>query len=219
MHKFPKVPLFFLPVTVNRELLENQEQDRPPRALTLFYSGSFNEKDGLPYLLEGLYLTRKAGVPLRLMLSGKGTAKEMELFWETVRRFGLADIVDYKGFLTRTAYLQSLSSGADVFCMTRINSAYANAGFPFKLGEFLATGKPVIASKVGDVEKYLTNNDAYLVNPENPEEIKNALVDIARFPLLAKVAGLNGREVARKYFDHENYAGPLRHFLAEQIWA
>jgi glycosyltransferase involved in cell wall biosynthesis len=82
----------------------------------------------------------------------------------------------------------------------------------------LATGKPVIASTVGDVEKYLGPGDAYLVAPENPDQLKNALVSIVRDPASAKERGINGRRVALKYFDHETYSVPLKNFLAEEIW-
>ena len=58
--------------------------------------------------------------------------------------------------------------------MTRTDSAYANAGFPFKLGEFLASGKPVIASNVSDVGKFFTDrHDTMLVKPGECKEIDN----------------------------------------------
>jgi glycosyltransferase involved in cell wall biosynthesis len=216
--KFPRVPLFLLPVTVNQALLTGIIKNRSSSLLTLFYSGSFNEKDGLPYLLEGIYLAREEGIDLKLLVSGKGTAKEMAHFREVAGKFGLGDVVDYRGFLNRDDYVELLVKQVDVCCMTRINSAYANAGFPFKLGEFLATGKPVIASVVGDVGKYLTAEDAYLVVPEKPLEIKNAIVDIFHNPARAHQVGANGRKVAGDHFDHQRYALPLKDFLAEKLW-
>ena len=43
------------------------------------------------------------------------------------------------GFLLEDEYYKILPH-SDVLLMTRINSKYANAGFPFKLGEYLASG-------------------------------------------------------------------------------
>lgn len=45
--------------------------------------------------------------------------------------------------------------------MCRNLSEYANASFPFNLGEYLAIGNPVIATKVSDIEMCLTDEDAY----------------------------------------------------------
>jgi glycosyltransferase involved in cell wall biosynthesis len=56
--------------------------------------------------------------------------------------------------------------------MTRVGSGYANAGFPFKLGEFLATGNPVITTNVSDVSVYLENyKDCIIVTPEKINEV------------------------------------------------
>ncbi|TSJ40985.1 glycosyltransferase [Mucilaginibacter corticis] len=214
---FPDRPVFFLPVTINKYLLDDHPDGRPAKPLTIFYSGSFNEKDGLPYLLGAAGELKQAGYAFRILLSGKGTDAEMQAFREIVQRAGLEEQVRYLGFLDRDEYIRILSSAADVLCMTRINSAYANAGFPFKLGEFLATGKPVIASTVGDVPKYLSADDAYLVAPESIAEIRAALIAIVSDPKKAVQVGLNGKRAAMKYFDHENYAGPLKEFFEKQI--
>ena len=49
----------------------------------------------------------------------------------------------YFGLIPDDDYYQFLKD-ADVLLMTRIDSPYANSGFPFKLGEYLATGNAVI---------------------------------------------------------------------------
>jgi glycosyltransferase involved in cell wall biosynthesis len=89
--------------------------------------------------------------------------------------------------------------------MTRNNSAFANAGFPFKLGEFLAAGKIIIATKVSDVEKYLVHQQsAMLVAPESVNEIVMALNNcIENIATLKNTMGKNATAVAKKYFDAE----------------
>ena len=212
---YPGIPLFFLPVTINKYLLTDCLSAEGGKIFTVFYSGSFNEKDGLPYLLSALSRLAVGDRMFKLVLSGKGTAGEMNRFWADVNEAGLADYTDYRGFLTRRDYTRVLWHEADVLCMTRTNSAYANAGFPFKLGEFLATGKPVIASVVSDIEKYLSANDAYLVPPEDSAAVKNALENIMNNPEQAKRIGANGKVAAMKYFDHERYSRGLKEFIEE----
>jgi glycosyltransferase involved in cell wall biosynthesis len=216
--KFPDSPQFFLPVTINKDLLHGESKLSPDQTLVVFYSGSFNEKDGLPYLIRGLKKVKDQGKKFKLVLSGKGTHKEMTFFWGEVENCGLKSEVDYRGLLNRSSYVNILANEVDVLCMTRINSAFANAGFPFKLGEFLATGKPVIASKIGDVEKYLSKNDAFLVEPENEEQIKAALIDIIENPEAARQIGINGKKVAMAYFDHQQYSTGLKDFMTDKIW-
>jgi glycosyltransferase involved in cell wall biosynthesis len=216
--KFPDSPQFFLPVTINKDLLKSERKASPEQPLIVFYSGSFNEKDGLPYLIGGLKKVKDQGKKFKLVLSGKGTDKEMAIFWDKVENCGLKNEVDYRGFLNRSSYVNILANEVNVLCMTRINSAFANAGFPFKLGEFLATGKPVIASKIGDVEKYLSRNDAFLVEPENEEQIRAALINIIENPEAARQVGINGKKVAMSYFDHQQYSTGLKDFMTDKIW-
>ena len=98
--------------------------------------------------------------------------------------------------------------------MTMINSKYANAGFPFKLGEMLATGKPVLATKVGDVNNFLENMvSAILVEPNSAEGIAKGLKFIIENPHQAMTIGLNGKGKALEYFDSDKISIKLRAFL------
>jgi len=213
----PKAPIFFLPVTYNTYLFQTKNGVKKADKPTVFYSGSFNDKDGLPFLLEALAKVKVTGKSFSFVLSGMGTPAEMELFWSSVKKFNLADEVDYRGFLSRADYMKVLTEESDILCVTRVNSAFANAGFPFKLGEFLATGKPVIVSKVGDIQKYLSTDQAYLIEPGQTQSIAEALMNILNDREEANRRGINGKAVALHHFGHDNYATPLVKFFNKQF--
>jgi glycosyltransferase involved in cell wall biosynthesis len=102
--------------------------------------------------------------------------------------------------------------------MTRTNSAYANAGLPFKLGEYLATGKPVIASDVDDLSIYLRNReDAFLVNPGDINALEQAMeYCIDNYPAAVKV-GRSGMAKCQKFFNPE-INGKLLLELMNVLW-
>ena len=86
--------------------------------------------------------------------------------------------------------------------MVRTDSAFANAGFPFKLGEYLATGKPVVASNIKDVGFYLKDREsAILVEPGSVDSIIEALEYLISHPHQAQEMGLRGKEVAQMHFE------------------
>lgn len=118
------------------------------------------------------------------------------------------------GFLVDSAYSDTLSS-ADILCMPRINNGYAyTAGFPFKLGEYLATGKPVIASAVSDVpELFKDRHDIMLVPPGKSDAIVEAAEFLIVHPEQAFDIGASGREAARKLFDYREHGNQLNVFL------
>jgi glycosyltransferase involved in cell wall biosynthesis len=98
--------------------------------------------------------------------------------------------------------------------MVRDATTYASAGFPFKLGEYLATGKPVIASRIDDVDKYLEDRrSAVLIEPGSVEAIAEAMRYILRRPDAARAIGREGREVARNAFEKTRLGQALYEFL------
>jgi glycosyltransferase involved in cell wall biosynthesis len=207
------VPIFLFPVTVDFNNFSSTGSTRTPsEKVKIFYGGSFGEKDGLPFLLKALSGTWKQFKNIELNLTGLGDRSDMEKFFDLVSELNIGEIVKYHGFLERERYYRILNS-CDIFCMTRINSKYANAGFPFKLGEFLATGKPVISTKVGDVTNYLNDKEAILISPESEQEIENALKRILKDPRKYQIIGKNGLYVAQKYFDYKKYASPFLDYI------
>lgn len=94
--------------------------------------------------------------------------------------------------------------------MTRVDHAFAHAGFPFKLGEFLASGNPVIASRVSDVEKYLEHrHNAMLIQAGSSNEIFDAVEFLINNPEAAASIGTQGRKVAKKFFDYKKQGKAL----------
>jgi glycosyltransferase involved in cell wall biosynthesis len=195
-----KIPTLLLPVSVN---FNNIERFKTPKEedgiIRLFYGGTFGSKDGLHYLLEAVDTLSATGFRFKLILSGKGEQADMESIMGNLKH---PELVDYKGFLTTEAYFTLLNS-VDICCMTRNNSAYANAGFPFKLGEFLAAGKIIIASRIGDVEKFVVHKEsAYLVTPSSTDDIVTALTYcFDNLSVLSGTMGLKARKVAEANFD------------------
>jgi glycosyltransferase involved in cell wall biosynthesis len=175
----------------------------------IFYGGSFGHKDGLPYLINAFDELCIRYNNLRLILSGKGLSTDMENIFAEIAQLKCKDKIIYKGYLDTDDYY-TLLNHCDIFCMTRINSKFANAGFPFKLGEFLATGKGVIATNIGDVPNYLTNKqNALLIDSESVSQLVEAISYFLNNPNKMRDIGTESRKTARQYFDSEKLSMQL----------
>ena len=202
-----KIPVFILPISVNLNFFTQNVNFN--KHLKVFYGGSFNEKDGLEYLIPAFDKISRKYNNISLVLTGYAVQTDMEKFQIILNKSINKDKIFYKGFLETKEYYKLLNS-CDIFCMTRINSGYANAGFPFKLGEFLATGKAVIATSVGDVPKYLSNNvNALMIRPNSIEEIVDALSYLVENPNKIKTLGIEGRKLAQESFASDKVSGKL----------
>jgi glycosyltransferase involved in cell wall biosynthesis len=204
-----KVPVHLIPVSVNFKYFRNGSQEYHGSEVKIFYGGSFGAKDGLPYLINAFDELCTRYDNLRLILTGKGLPADMENIFAQISQLESKDKIVYKGYLNTDKYY-TLLNDCDIFCMTRINSKYANAGFPFKLGEFLATGKGVIATNIGDVPNYLTNKrNALLIDCESVSQLVEAISYFLHNPDKMRDIGTESRKTARQYFDSEKLSMEL----------
>ena len=136
-----------------------------------------------------------------LLLAGRGSNEDIDPVKKNIEK---KDSIKYVGYLADE--LNAFLRDGDIMCMTRVGSRFANAGFPYKLGEYLASGNPVIASNVGDVGLYLENkNDAILIEPNNVQAIQQAIEYLIDNPIEAMKIGQNGKQKCKEYFDpHKN---------------
>lgn len=207
-----KVPIHYMPISVDMDSFPGKP-NRMNSTVSLFYAGTFGKKDGLPVLLDAFDRLAGRYQNVCLVLTGRGDREVMKEFFARMKISPYKDRIEFKGYLDEKDYY-SLLNEADIPCMTRVDLAYANAGFPFKLGEFLATGKPVIASRVSDVDRFLVNrHNAMLVQPGSSTEIYEAAEFLIKNPASAEAIGMRGREVAKSFFDFRQQGKALLTFL------
>lgn len=207
-----KAPVHYMPISVDMDRFPEKPNRMNP-IVSLFYAGSFGKKDGIPVLLDAFDRLAGKYKNVHLVLTGRGDRQAMEEFFARMEMSPNKDRIEFKGYLDEKDYYFLLND-ADIPCMSRVDLAFAHAGFPFKLGEFLATGKPVIASRVSDVDKFLVHgHNAMLVQPGSSAEICEAAEYLIDHPNSAAAIGMRGREVARSFFDYRRQGKALLTFL------
>lgn len=176
--------------------------------IKIVYSGSFGKKDGVSVLLQAFVQLLKRHQNLKLILSGLITE-------EVKNEIGRHQEIEYVGLVPDDEFYQFLLD-ADVLMMTRIDSVYANTGFPFKLGEYLATGNPVVTSRVSDIDEFLVDKvDAIIVEPSNVSSLVNGVEYFIANREKCKQVGENGRKKAEKYFNPSLNGKTLESFLKQ----
>jgi glycosyltransferase involved in cell wall biosynthesis len=197
-----------IPITAVIRTCHNNASVYDP--LKLVYSGSFADKDGVENLVKAVVNISKKQKNICLYLTGVGEKDKMGIIKNICRE---NKNIKMLGYLKDDEFYEFISQ-ADVLCMTRLDSEFANAGFPFKLGEYLATGKPVIASTVSDVTQYLKDRvDAILVKPGDVLEIEKAIMFMINNRKKAKEIGLSGQKVCSMYFNPSINGEKLSSFL------
>lgn len=158
-------PILIVPMVVD---LESYTNDNKTIHNTIVFSGELDiEKEGLDILLCAFAAFVGKHPEYVLDLYGKPVSHTQELrISDLIAQLSLSKSVRLNGFKTRDELTEILST-ARILVFTRPPSLQAKYGFSTKLGEYLAVGKPVIATKVGEIDHYLVDRvNAFLADPE-----------------------------------------------------
>jgi glycosyltransferase involved in cell wall biosynthesis len=209
-----KFPVSLIPISTDFSHFNKiSTSEKNDEFTSFFYGGSFGYKDGIELLLKAFEIVVTQDNNVRLILTGTGAERHIKRLLHLLANSSSKKKIKYLGYLSERQYYQMLNN-CDIMCMTRINSNFANAGFPFKLGGFLASGKPVICTPVGDVPHYLTHmENTIFVKPGNEFSLADAMLYCIHNRYVCKNIGLNGRKVAEEHFDRINVSNELLKFF------
>mgnify|MGYP001491958389 CR=1 FL=1 len=198
-----RLPVELIPISVDLDGVASSARGfhAPVR---LLYAGSFSDKDGIENLLAAFDQLAARWPGIEFVLTGRGPEERMAGIRQCIARSPHAARIRYLGFLPDDDYFR-LISDCDIPCVVRMPTDFADRGFPFKLGEYLATGRPVVASRVSDVEAYLTDRvNAMLVDPGSVQGIVDAVNHLLGDEAGAIALGQAGRRVAEEHFSARN---------------
>lgn len=83
------------------------------------------------------------------------------------------------------------------------------------VGEYMAAGRPVVASSVGVIPELVTDGvTGRLVPPGDPGPLGAAILEILGDPPAARAMGREGRRMAGELFSHEAFAAKLAQVLS-----
>jgi glycosyltransferase involved in cell wall biosynthesis len=91
----------------------------------------------------------------------------------------------------------------------RLKSGYS----PLKLYEYMACGKPIIASRVGGLDFIEKEGVGRLVEPEDAKSLKLAILDLLQDPQERVLMGEKGVQMARERFNWEDKVREIDHIL------
>lgn len=103
---------------------------------------------------------------------------------------------------------------ANAKCLLTTPNSYISGGFPTKLGEYLLSGVPVVATQVGELDEFLTDKkDIIFAEAGNFNNIAGKILWIENNPNDAAKIAQNAQVTARECFSADSYADELIDFL------
>jgi len=205
-----------LPMTVDLERFDlNQSYPmlEHVKAPYIAFLGSMNDaKDGVNILIESFSEIAVKYPDVHLCLFGfwaYDTDKHLSL----IKKAKLEKRILYSKAIEATDVIKVVMN-AKLLVLPRPDSYQARGGFPTKLGEYLATAKPVVATRVGEIPFYLKDNDSvFFCEHSSVSSLTTALELALSNEELAYKVGINGRKVAEAIFNKDVQAKRLNNFF------
>lgn len=209
MYEKNNLPILLMPnsVSINKiNLSTKQKFDTPVKIL---YSGTFGQKEGVELLVRAFIKIINNYKDVELHLVGKGTFHNETRIKKEIKE---NSHIIWHGYVTNEM-LNNLQMDSDILTMTRIDSKFAEFGFPYKVTEYLTTGNTIIATKVGDIHNFLLDKVSAVLTEPNVNAIYKSLEFCLNNKEKAVSIGKKGQSHALKAFDIEINGKRLLKFL------
>jgi glycosyltransferase involved in cell wall biosynthesis len=158
----------------------------------ILYSGTFEPYQGLDDLIAAVPSVLTAVPKARFVLVGADSAGEAPLGRgaEDLVRSGILTIVERQPRSAMPVYLAM----ADVLVSPRA----FGGNLPLKIFDYLAAGRPIVATDISTHRTVLTQDTAVLVQP-NASALADGIVSVLRYPSRGRELGHAAREYALEH--------------------
>lgn len=184
----------------------------------IVYCGTLNsEKDGVDILVEAYCSSIEAGrIPqdVKLMLIGDFVDDKFRTSIESIiKKNNCRGNIVFTGKLERDK-IPPILNNASALALARPFNKQSEGGFPTKLGEYLATGKPVIITAIGEIEKFLKDGyNSFIAKSDDIDSFSQKIEEVFSDYSRALVIGRNGRLLTENEFNYLKQARKLASFI------
>ena len=196
-------------VDIQEQPLTEYSTDGPP---SVVFAGSPVYDQTIRFILDAMNQVWRSVPECRLIITGAnpGDPAARWLFLE-----GLRDPrVRVAGYVSRKE-LMGLYREARALLIPLFEDVRSTARFPTKIGEYLASARPVVTTAVGEIPRYFEDGvNAIVCRPGDTSDYAERVVAILEDPGLAASIGCEGRRLAATRFHYALHSETLHHGFA-----
>ncbi len=208
--KLPSTSRFHVPIVAEFDL--NQIKVDHQDAKVLLYCGSATYLEVIKFVTDAFQIM-KTDVELHLVINGNPVEmKAYHHFLGKLKAEGKKCPISYSNLDFQT--LTNKYREASILLIPLRDTIQDKARFPHKIGEYMASGTPMVTTNYGEVRYYLKDNETAFIAGSYQEDLFARRIDQALAdPKLMSKVGKQGQAFASKNFNYRIHGHRLiNHF-------
>ena len=177
----------------------------------IVFTGRLVPDKGVHILLAAMRILEEKGIAARCIVIGGARfgSNEMTSYVRSLHELKPGN-TEIRGYLAGEAFAESLRQ-ADIFCSPGV----WQEPFGMVIVEAMASGLPVVASRVGGIPEILKYGGGLLVAPNNPESLAGALEYLILDKSARQRTALDALQSFRKHFTWQVVRSQYRYVLED----
>ena len=204
---FPKDRLFHIPVGADTNRFHPRNDSKEilkdyglnPAKITILYLGQLEGAAHASRLIEAAPLVYSQTYNCQFLFAGGG--EQLGALRKQAEESPVRSILKIAGYISYDK-IPAIVGAADICVACFDNNDAAKAKSPLKIAEYLAAGKPIVASNVGEAP-WMIENCGIVTEPENPIELAEGILSYTADPNRRRSDGLKARQRALDFFTWE----------------
>lgn len=183
------------------------------------YCGTISEfKDGVDCLIRAFSVFQKEYSDYKLKIIGKFESQTSERNLRSlVSQLELNSNVEFTGMVS-SQLMPTILSSAKILALARPDNEQSKYGFPTKLGEYLATGVPVVVTNVGELNYFLKDKvNCIFSKPDNYLDFASKLMWVADNYSESCIIAQEGKRLTQNEFSVETQVNKALCFINKHV--
>lgn len=205
-----------VPILVEYKKYSLEDLRHKADAPYIFHSGTlYEQKDGFVSMIDAFgKACQNEEFKMNFVTTGNlRNSPHATAIDELIHKYKIEDRVLFTGYLSSHDLCVHLQK-ASVVIINKYENQQNTFCFSTKLAEYLAAGKSVIITRVGEAMNWLTNGtDSYIIEPNDKEVLVNAILEVCNNNKLQSILGKNARQTCKDSFDYKIWSKPLCDFF------
>jgi len=184
----------------------------------LCYMGNMElAKDNIDIIIEAFRQICNKYQDIDLYLYGTPSQKDFKILKDLINKYSLNDRIFFKGRINYNEVPLVLKK-AYILVSSQPDTLRAAGGFPTKLGEYMATGIPILTTDVGEISNYVSHGkQLWLAKPNNPNDFAIKLEFIINNYCLALKVAIAAIHHVESNFSPKYVSSKLKCFLGKNL--